>query len=161
MPPPIAKVRTFRIWQITICNSLVLDHCEEAGRWHIRFRELASDVLGSEWMFYFVISIQTAINTGVGIGAILLAGECLQIMYSNLSPKGSLKLYGFIAIVTGVMIVLSQMPSFHSLRHLNFASLVLSLGYTSLVVGACIHAGLSKNALAETILWKLIVITDA
>ncbi|MBA0689755.1 hypothetical protein Goari_007470 [Gossypium aridum] len=126
--------------------SLVLDHCEKAGRRHIRFRELAADVLGSGWMFYFVIFIQTAINTGVGIGAILLAGECLQIMYSNLSPSGSLKLYEFIAMVTVVMIALSQIPTFHSLRHLNFASLVLSLGYTFLVVGACIHAGLSKNA---------------
>ncbi|KAG4117507.1 hypothetical protein ERO13_D12G236100v2 [Gossypium hirsutum] len=126
--------------------SLVLEHCEKAGRRHIRFRELAADVLGSGWMFYFVIFIQTAINTGVGIGAILLAGECLQIMYSNLSPSGSLKLYEFIAMVTVVMIALSQIPTFHSLRHLNFASLVLSLGYTFLVVGACIHAGLSKNA---------------
>lgn len=31
-------------------------------------------------MFYFVIFIQTAINTGVGIGSILLAGECLQVL---------------------------------------------------------------------------------
>ncbi|OMO79701.1 Amino acid transporter, transmembrane [Corchorus capsularis] len=101
---------------------------------------------GSGWMFYFVIFIQTAINTGVGIGAILLAGECLKIMYESLSPHGSLKLYDFIAMVTVVMIVLSQLPSFHSLRHINFASLLLSLGYSFLVVGACIHAGLSKNA---------------
>ncbi|KAK8520948.1 hypothetical protein V6N12_004870 [Hibiscus sabdariffa] len=126
--------------------SLVLDHCEKDGRRHIRFRELAADVLGSGWMFYFVIFIQTAMNIGVGIGSILLAGECLQIMYSNLSPNGSLKLYVFIAMVTAVMVVLSQMPSFHSLRHLNFASLILSLAYTFLVVGACIHAGLSKNS---------------
>ncbi|KAJ6703473.1 hypothetical protein OIU85_029422 [Salix viminalis] len=97
-------------------------------------------------MFYFVIFIQTAINTGVGIGAILLAGECLQIMYSSLYPDGPLKLYEFIAMVTVVMIVLSQLPTFHSLRHINLASLFLSLGYTSIVVGACIHAGLSKNA---------------
>ncbi|KAG8660981.1 hypothetical protein MANES_02G200666v8 [Manihot esculenta] len=97
-------------------------------------------------MFYFVIFIQTAINTGVSIGAILLAGECIQIMYSNLSPNGSLKLYEFIAMMTAVMVVLSQLPSFHSLRHLNMASLLLSLGYTFLVVGACIHAGLSKSA---------------
>ncbi|KAJ6705447.1 GABA TRANSPORTER 2 ISOFORM X1-RELATED [Salix purpurea] len=116
------------------------------GRRHIRFRELAADVLGSGWMFYFVIFIQTAINTGVGIGAILLAGECLQIMYSSLSPDGPLKLYEFIAMVTVVMIVLSQLPTFHSLRHINLASLFLSLGYTSIVVGACINAGLSKNA---------------
>ncbi|OMO85169.1 Amino acid transporter, transmembrane [Corchorus olitorius] len=126
--------------------SKVLEHCEKAGRRHIRFRELAADVLGSGWMFYFVIFIQTAINTGVGIGAILLAGECLKIMYESLSPHGSLKLYDFIAMVTVVMIVLSQLPSFHSLRHINFASLLLSLGYSFLVVGACIHAGLSKNA---------------
>ncbi|GLT78123.1 hypothetical protein SLA2020_496690 [Shorea laevis] len=126
--------------------SMVLDHCEKAGRRHIRFRELAADVLGSGWMFYFVIFIQTAINTGVGIGAILLAGECLQIMYSNLAPNGSLKLYEFIAMVTVVMILLSQFPTFHSLRHINLVSLLLSLGYTFLVVGACIHAGLSENA---------------
>ncbi|XVF51351.1 hypothetical protein PTKIN_Ptkin04bG0178200 [Pterospermum kingtungense] len=129
--------------------SRVLEHCEKAGRRHIRFRELAADVLGSGWMFYFVIFIQTAINTGVGIGAILLAGECLKIMYENLSPNGSLKLYNFIAMVTVVMIFLSQLPSFHSLRHINFASLLLSLGYSFLVVGACIYAGLSKNAPAR------------
>ncbi|KAB2093687.1 hypothetical protein ES319_A02G110300v1 [Gossypium barbadense] len=108
--------------------SKVLEHCEKAGRRHIRFRELAADVLG------------------VGIGATLLAGECLKIMYENLSPNGSLKLYEFIAMVTVVMIVLSQLPSFHSLRHINFASLILCLGYTFLMVGACINAGLSKNA---------------
>ncbi|KAL8543457.1 hypothetical protein ACS0TY_004120 [Phlomoides rotata] len=126
--------------------SLVLDHCEKAGRRHIRFRELASDVLGSGWMFYLVVFIQTAINTGIGIGAILLAGECLQILYSNLSPHGPLKLYHFIAMVTVVMICLSQFPSFHSLRYINFVSLLLSLGYTFLVVGACINAGVSRNA---------------
>ncbi|KAK2966492.1 hypothetical protein RJ640_019021 [Escallonia rubra] len=160
--------------------SLVLDHCEKSGRRHIRFRELAADILEenffmvlfstayliitmlniirvrldglklmherSGWMFYFVIFIQTAINTGIGIGAILLAGECLQIMYSELSPGGSLKLYHFIAMVTAVMTVLSQLPTFHSLRHINLGSLLLSFGYTFLVVGACIHAGNMKNA---------------
>lgn len=65
----------------------------------------------------------------------------VQIMYSSLSPDGPLKLYHFIAMVTVVMIFLSQFPSFHSLRHINLGSLVLSLGYTFLVVGACINAG--------------------
>ncbi|KAI3707099.1 hypothetical protein L6452_25315 [Arctium lappa] len=126
--------------------SLVLEHCEKAGRRHIRFRELASDVLGSGWMYYFVIFIQTAINTGISIGAILLAGECLQIMYSSVSPDGPIRLWQFIAMVTVVMMVLSQLPTFHSLRHVNLASLFLSLGYTFIVVAACIHAGVSKNA---------------
>ncbi|KAI4315516.1 hypothetical protein L6164_028314 [Bauhinia variegata] len=126
--------------------SKVLDHCEKSGRRHIRFRELAADVLGSGWMYYFVIFIQTAINCGIGVGSILLAGESLQIMYSNISPHGPLKLYQFIAMATVVMIVLSQLPTFHSLRHINLCSLFLCLGYTMLVVGACIHAGLSENA---------------
>ncbi|KAG9448405.1 hypothetical protein H6P81_014533 [Aristolochia fimbriata] len=126
--------------------SKVLDFCEKEGRRHIRFRELAADVLGSGWMFYLVICIQTAINTGIGIGCILLAGECMKIMYSNLFPDGPLKLYQFIAMATVVMILLSQLPTFHSLRHLNLASLLLSLGYALLVVIACIHAGYSKKA---------------
>ncbi|CAF1859769.1 hypothetical protein Bca4012_032703 [Brassica carinata] len=126
--------------------SKVLDHCEKSGRRHIRFRELAADVLGSGWMFYVVIFIQTAINAGIGIGAILLAGQCLEIMYSSLFPQGTLKLYEFIAIVTAVMVVLSQLPSFHSLRHINCVSLLLSLGYTFLVVAACINLGLSTHA---------------
>lgn len=45
-------------------------------------------------------------------------------------------------MVTFAMIVLSQLPSFHSLRHINLGSLILSLGYTFLVVGACIYAGI-------------------
>lgn len=126
--------------------SLVLDYCEKQGRRHIRFRELAADVLGSGWMFYFVVFIQTAINTGISIGAILFAGQCLQIMYSSFSPHGSMQLYQFIAMVTVVMVFLSQFPSFHSLRYINLGSLVLSLGYTFLVVGACIHAATSKHA---------------
>ncbi|XP_006343878.1 probable GABA transporter 2 [Solanum tuberosum] len=126
--------------------SLVLDHCEKSGRRHVNFRILCCTDVGSGWMFYFVIFIQTAVNTGISIGAILLAGECLQIMYSELSPHGPLKLYHFIAMVTVIMICLSQFPSFHSLRHINLASLFLSLGYTFLVVGACIRAGTSKNA---------------
>lgn len=67
-------------------------------------------------------------------------------MYSELAPDGSLKLYHFIAMVTVVMILLSQFPTFHSLRHINLGSLFLSFGYTFLVVGACIYAGTSKNA---------------
>ncbi|KAJ0986208.1 hypothetical protein J5N97_004564 [Dioscorea zingiberensis] len=126
--------------------SRVLEHCEMEGRRHIRFRELAADVLGSGWMLYFVVCIQGAINTGVGIGTILLAADCLEIMYSAVIPKGPLKLYHFIIIVTVALILLSQLPSFHSLRHINFASLLLSIGYAILVVVGCINAGHSENA---------------
>ncbi|KAH7651576.1 Amino acid transporters domain-containing protein [Dioscorea alata] len=126
--------------------SRVLEHCEREGRRHIRFRELAADVLGSGWMLYFVVCIQGAINTGIGIGTILLAADCLQIMYSAASPNGPLKLYHFIIIVTVVLIIFSQLPSFHSLRYINLASLLMIIGYSVVVVAGCLNAGSSKNA---------------
>ncbi|CAL4895116.1 unnamed protein product [Urochloa decumbens] len=129
--------------------SRVLDHCEARGRRHIRFRELAADVLGSGWVFYLVVTVQTAINAGVTTGSILLAADCLQIMYSNLAPHGPLKLYHFIIIVAVVLAFLSQLPSFHSLRHINLGSLILSFGYTVLVSAACIRAGVSSNPPAK------------
>ncbi|XP_073362629.1 probable GABA transporter 2 [Aegilops tauschii subsp. strangulata] len=61
--------------------SRVLDHCEAAGRRHIRFRDLAADVLGSGWAFYLMVAVQGAINVGVTIGSILLAGNSLQRTY--------------------------------------------------------------------------------
>jgi hypothetical protein len=63
-------------------------------------------------------------------------------MYTSLAPHGPLKLYHFIIIVAVMLAFLSQLPSFHSLRHINFLSLLLSLGYTILVSAACIRAGI-------------------
>ncbi|OEL23981.1 putative GABA transporter 2 [Dichanthelium oligosanthes] len=126
--------------------SRVLDHCEASGRRHIRFRELAADVLGSEWASYLVLIVQTAINAGVSIGSILLAADCLQIVYLHVAPHGHLKLYHFIIVVAVVLALLSQMPSLHSLRYINFGSLIVSIGYTMLVSAACIYAGWSSNA---------------
>eukprot|EP01018_Ginkgo_biloba_P004413 Gb_41065 [translate_table: standard] len=129
--------------------SKVLDHCEKQGRRHIRFRELAADILGSGWMFYFVVSLQTIINMGISVGCILLGAECLQIMYSYMDPEGGLNLHHFIIIVAGIMILFSQLPSFHSLRYINLASLLLSLGYSLCLVIACILAGYSSEAPAK------------
>ncbi|KAK4389197.1 putative GABA transporter 2 [Sesamum angolense] len=116
--------------------SLVLDHCEKAGRRHIRFRELAADVLGRRQLIP-----ASALELFCWLGNASSADHVLKPL-----SDGPLKLYHFIAMVTVVMILLSQFPSFHSLRHINFVSLLLSLGYTFLVVGACITAGASKNA---------------
>lgn len=40
--------------------SKVLDHCESGGRRHIRFRELAADILGS-----FILFISVFVNMEV------------------------------------------------------------------------------------------------
>ncbi|KAF6173009.1 hypothetical protein GIB67_006385 [Kingdonia uniflora] len=81
--------------------SKVLDHREKEGRRHIRFRELAADVFGSGGMFYFVIFIQTAINTGVSIGAILLAAECLEVLLSYINMASLFLSLGYTYLVVG------------------------------------------------------------
>ncbi|CAL5032768.1 unnamed protein product [Urochloa decumbens] len=129
--------------------SRVLDHCEAAGRRHARFRDLAADVLGSRWATSLVVTVQVAINVGISIGSILLAADCLELTYSRHAPNGSLKLYHFVIMVALVLAVLSQLPSLHSLRHINVGSLVVSIGYTMLVSAACICAGLSSDAPAK------------
>ena len=73
----------------------------------------------------------------------------MQIMYSDLAPHGPLKLYHFIIIVAVVLAFLSQLPSFHSLRHINLGSLILSFAYTILVSVACIRAGASSDPPAK------------
>ena len=62
-------------------------------------------------------------------------------MYSNLAPHGPLKLYHFIVIVTVVLAFLSQLPSFHSLRHINLGSLLLCLAYSFCAVAGSVYLG--------------------
>jgi hypothetical protein len=70
-------------------------------------------------------------------------------MYWSLIPDGPMKLYQFIIIVAVVLSFLSQLPSFHSLRHINLGSLILSFAYTILVSVACIRAGASSSGNAD------------
>ncbi|RWW06674.1 hypothetical protein BHE74_00049733 [Ensete ventricosum] len=161
--------------------SKVLDHCEKQGRRHIRFRELAADVLGTETpshpcrppLFFSPLTIFSSscsrccrLRLDVLFRGVLpddhqhrsehrlrLALRRMpqgSIMYSSLSPDGPLRLYHFIVMVTVVLILLSQLPSFHSLRHINLVSLLLSLGYTTLVAAGCINAEMLRQG---TIHW--------
>jgi hypothetical protein len=52
-----------------------------------------------------------------------------------------MQLYEFIIIFGILMLLLSQLPSFHSLRHINLASLVFCLGFSLCVVGGSIYVG--------------------
>lgn len=53
----------------------------------------------------------------------------------------TMKLYESVAIFGIVMLVLAQMPSFHSLRHINLISLVLCLAYSACATGGSIYTG--------------------
>lgn len=70
----------------------------------------------------------------------------MQFIYTLYNPTGTMKLYQFIMISGVVTLGLAQIPSFHSLRHLNLVSLILCLAYSACVTAGSIYIGHSKNA---------------
>ncbi|XP_026412573.1 GABA transporter 1-like [Papaver somniferum] len=71
----------------------------------------------------------------------------LQTIYLVLNPENrSMKLYHFLIIFGGLLLILAQIPSFHSLRHINLISLLLCLAYSTCAIAGSIYVGNSSNA---------------
>lgn len=66
---------------------------------------------------------------------------CFQFIYLLSTPEGSIQLYGFVSIFGILMLVLAQIPSFHSLRHISLVSLVLALAYSACTTAGSVHIG--------------------
>lgn len=126
--------------------SLVLEHNAKLGQRQLRFRDMARDILGPGWGKYFVGPLQLWICFGAVIACTLLGGQSLKFIYLLANPNGKMKLYEFIMMVGGVVLVLAQMPSFHSLRHINLVSLILCLAFSACAAAGSIHIGHSKDA---------------
>ncbi|GAB2285491.1 Sodium- and chloride-dependent GABA transporter 1 [Dionaea muscipula] len=127
--------------------SLVLEQHAQMGRRHLRFRDMACDILGRRWAHYFVGPIQFIVCYGAVVGLILLGGECMKIAYDVIWPNGKMKLYKFSIILGAVMLLLAQLPSFHSLRYINLLSLILCLAYSACAAAGSIYIG---NTTKET-----------
>ncbi|KAL7184854.1 hypothetical protein ACSBR2_026907 [Camellia fascicularis] len=129
--------------------SLVLDHHAQLGKRQLRFRDMAHDILGPGWGKYFVGPLQLGICYGAVFACIILGGQSLKFNYLLSKPNGNLQLYHFVVIFGHLMLVLAQMPSFHSLRHINLISLVLCLAYCACTTAGAIYIGYSKKAPAK------------
>ncbi|XP_047937714.1 GABA transporter 1-like [Salvia hispanica] len=125
--------------------SQVLEHNAQLGHRHIRFRDMANHILGARWGKYCVGPIQFVVCYGVVIGCILLGGQCIKAIYLLSKPEGNNKLYEFVIMFGGLMLILAQIPSFHSLRHVNLVSLLLSLTYSACTTAASIYIGTSSK----------------
>ncbi|KAA8534504.1 hypothetical protein F0562_032021 [Nyssa sinensis] len=126
--------------------SIVLEHYAQLGRRQLRFRDMAHDILGPGWGRYFVGPLQLGICYGAVIACTLLGGQSLKFIYLLSRPSGSMQLYHFVIIFGAMMLVLAQMPSFHSLRHINLVSIILILAYCACTTAAAIYIGNSKKA---------------
>ncbi|XP_021767363.1 GABA transporter 1-like [Chenopodium quinoa] len=102
---------------------------------------MAHDILGPRWGKYVVSPVQFVVCYGAVVGACLLGGQCMKAIYLLFNPNGTMKLYEFITIFGALMLILAQMPSFHSLRHINFISLLLCLSYCTAVTAGSIYIG--------------------
>uniref|UniRef100_A0ACD5WH07 Uncharacterized protein n=1 Tax=Avena sativa TaxID=4498 RepID=A0ACD5WH07_AVESA len=126
--------------------SRVLEHHAQQGRRQLRFRDMATDILGPGWGRYYIGPIQFLVCFGAVVASTLLAGQSMKAIYLIASPGGTIKLYVFVAIFGVFLMLLAQLPSFHSLRHVNLVSLLLCLGYSLCAVAGCIYVGHSDAA---------------
>ncbi|XP_048442297.1 GABA transporter 1 [Pyrus x bretschneideri] len=127
--------------------SLVLEHHDQLGMRQLRFRDMARDILGPGWGRYLVGPIQFGLCYGAVIACILLGGQSLKYIYllSSSRPE-AMQLYQFVIIFGVLMLVLAQIPSFHSLRHINLVSLILCLAYSICATAGSVYIGNSTNA---------------
>ncbi|KAJ4724953.1 GABA transporter 1 [Melia azedarach] len=125
--------------------SLVLEHHAHLGHRHLRFRDMAYHILGPKWGRYYVGPIQFMVCYGAVVASTLLGGQCLKAIYLLSDPDGSMKLYEFVIIFGCLMLILAQIPSFHSLRHINLISVGLCLAYSACATAGSIHIGNSSE----------------
>ncbi|XP_045786909.1 GABA transporter 1-like [Trifolium pratense] len=138
----IAAMVTFYSYNLL---SLVLEHQAQLGNRQLRFRDMARDILGPKWGRYFVGPIQFGVCYGAVVACALLGGQCMKAIYVLSNPNGTMKLYEFVTIFGCFMLILAQIPSFHSLRHINLVSLVLCLLYSACAAGGSIYIGNSSK----------------
>ncbi|KAL8480944.1 hypothetical protein ACS0TY_027456 [Phlomoides rotata] len=100
---------------------------------------------GPKWGKYYVGPIQFMVCYGAVVGCTLLGGQCMKAIYLLSKPDGNMKLYEFIIIFGGLMLILAEIPSFHSLRHINLISLLLCLTYSACATAASIYIGNSSK----------------
>lgn len=74
---------------------------------------------------------------------VIVCCDGVQLIYNVFHSTDSMQLYEFTIIFGVLVMALSQIPSFHSLRYINLASLLCSLAYSLCAVGGCIYAGRS------------------
>jgi len=140
---------------ITICGlvssyaycllSQVLDDCASKGHRFYRFRELSQFVIGQKWTRFFVMPVQFGVCFVTVIGAILAGGSAVKLIYKGANANGSIPLAEFVAMFGAVMILLSQLPSFHSLRYINLVSVILCLIYSLAATVGSVLAGYNKH----------------
>ncbi|KAH7416200.1 hypothetical protein KP509_14G080300 [Ceratopteris richardii] len=127
------------------CLSCAMEHMEIQGKRSFRFSDLSQHVVGSSLTRFVVTPLQLSVCFMVVIGGILLGGQTMKEMYYVFKEDGALQLYEFIVLFGMMVLLLSQIPSMHSLRHFNMVSIMLCFGYSSCAFAGSLIAGFSED----------------
>lgn len=120
----------------------VIDRAAEiSGQRSQRFRDLSVQAIGEKWSTYLVAPLQFIVCFATVVSCIVLGGQTLKAIFEG----QELSLYQFTIVFGCLHMLLSQLPSLHSLRHLNLLSLLASISYCILIVYGSISAGLSQK----------------
>ncbi|KAH7372719.1 hypothetical protein KP509_17G017900 [Ceratopteris richardii] len=114
---------------------------EESGRVPQTFRDLSMQAIGERWSTYLVAPLQFIVCFATVVSCIVLGGQALKAIFEG----QELSLYQFTIVFGCMHMLLSQLPSLHSLRHLNLCALLASISYCALVVYGCISAGSTRD----------------
>lgn len=124
--------------------SRVMEHMEAKGKRSLRYRDLANHVLGYNVSMKVIAPLQFMVCFIAIIAGILLGGETMKEALEVVYEGTWFKLYKFITIFGLVTVILSQIPSLHSLRYFNLLSTLLCLGFSICAFVGSIYAGFSN-----------------
>lgn len=126
--------------------SLTVEKLEAQGKRCLRFWDVALHVIGPSWAYYVVAPLQYLGCFIVVVALILLGGQTLEGIFAEVSVHNHLTLYEYTIIFGAFTLLLSQLPSFHSLRYFNLLSMLLCLGFSICSIIGSIISGLSPEA---------------
>ncbi|KAK9861705.1 hypothetical protein WJX84_001624 [Apatococcus fuscideae] len=127
---------------------LMLDLHVVGDRRFNRYRELGEFAFGRVGRFLVAV-VQYSMAVGINIAYTLLAGQAAKAFYDELCSYGSsCPPYGqsaWITTIGAIVLLLCFMPDMSSLNLTSALGTVTTIGYTAVIVGASIAAGLKQE----------------
>ncbi|KAA6428267.1 MAG: hypothetical protein FRX49_01863, partial [Trebouxia sp. A1-2] len=115
-------------------SRIIASFHEYGGRRNIRYRDLASSVLGPKWGPWCVWPCQWANLIGALISVFIQSGESFQAVYTLLGGTKHITLTEFIAIMGVICMLFTQLPTFHSLWFINLLNMLNTYLFTAVAL---------------------------
>ncbi|KAL0055616.1 hypothetical protein WJX82_002469 [Trebouxia sp. C0006] len=115
-------------------SRIIASFHEYGGKRNIRYRDLASSVLGPKWGPWCVWPCQWANLIGALISVFIQSGESFQAVYTLLGGTKHVTLTEFIAIMGVICMLFTQLPTFHSLWFINLLNMLNTYLFTAIAL---------------------------